>query len=89
MDSGARPHRAESRAPAPTLTLTAPEKTGSSAAAASSASSGAATVVTASGNDALSIAALILAGFAALLSLLAVWLGRPRFGEWVTREVGD
>ncbi len=66
--------------PAPTLTLTAPEKKGTSATA-SSASSGAATVVTASGNDAQSIAALILAGFAVLLSVLAVWLGRPRLGE--------
>ncbi len=67
--------------PAPTLTLSAPEKAGSSAATGSSTSSGAAAAVTASGNDALSIAALILAGFAALLSLLAVWLGRPRLGE--------
>jgi uncharacterized protein YcnI len=67
--------------PAPTLTLTASQKAGTSAAPAASPSSGAATVVTASGNDAQSIAALILAGFAVLLSLLAVWLGRPRFGE--------
>ena len=74
--------------PAPTLTLSAPEKAGSSAATGSSASSGAAAAVTASGNDALSIAALILAGFAALLSLLAVWLGRPRLGERVSDEVG-
>ena len=66
--------------PAPTLALTAPEKKGTSATA-SSASSGAATVVTASGSDAQSIAALILAGFAVLLSVLAVWLGRPRLGE--------
>jgi periplasmic copper chaperone A len=67
--------------PAPTLTLTASQKAGTSSAAASSASSGAETVVTGSGNDAESIAALILAGFAVLLSVLAVWLGRPRFGE--------
>jgi uncharacterized protein YcnI len=66
--------------PAPTLTLTASRKTGPSAAP-SSASAGAATVVAASGNDAQSIAALILAGFAVLLGLLAVWLGRPRLGE--------
>ena len=67
--------------PAPTLTLTASQKKGTSAAPASSASSGAATVATGSGNDAQSIAALILAGFAVLLGVLAVWLGRPRFGE--------
>jgi len=67
--------------PAPTLTLTAAPKAGASAAPASSASSGAATVVTGSGNDAESVAALILAGFAVLLGVLAVWLGRPRFGE--------
>ena len=67
--------------PAPTLALTAAPKAGTGAASVSSASSGTATVVTGSGNDAASIAALILAGFAVLLSLLAVWLGRPRFGE--------
>jgi len=67
--------------PAPTLTLTTAPKAGTSATPASSASSGAATVVTGSGNDAESIAALILAGFAVLLGVLAVWLGRPRFGE--------
>ena len=37
--------------------------------------------MTSSGSNALSIAALILAGFAVLLGLLAVWLGRPRLGE--------
>jgi len=67
--------------PAPVLTLTAAPKAGTSAAPASSTSSGAATVVTGSGNDALSIAALILAGFAVLFAVLAVWLGRPRLGE--------
>ena len=67
--------------PAPTLALSAAPTAGASAAPASSASSGAATVVAGPGNDAESIAALILAGFAVLLSVLAVWLGRPRFGE--------
>ena len=67
--------------PAPTLALSAAATAGTSAAPASSARSGAATVVVGSGNDAESIAALILAGFAVLLSVLAVWLGRPRFGE--------
>ena len=75
--------------PAPTLKLTASEGNGASVAPASSASSGSATVVTASGNDAQSIAALILAGFAVVLGVLAVWLGRPRFGGRVTGEVGD
>jgi len=67
--------------PAPTLALTAAPKTGTSTAPTSSTSSGAATIVNGSGNDAESIAALILAGFAVLLGVLAVWLGRPRFGE--------
>ncbi len=67
--------------PAPTLTLTAAPSAGTSATTVSGASSGAATVVNGSGSDAESIAALILAGFAVLLSVLAVWLGRPRLGE--------
>ena len=36
--------------------------------------------VESSGTNAWEIAALILAGFAVVLSLLAVWLGRPRLG---------
>ncbi len=67
--------------PAPTITLTAHGH--GSAAAASTASTGAvtATASTSSGTDAASIAALILAAFAVVLGLLAVWLGRPRFGQ--------
>jgi uncharacterized protein YcnI len=71
--------------PAPTIRLMAPGGTGAGASPASStattASAGAtATVSTSSGTNAESVAALILAGFAVLLGLLAVWLGRPRFG---------
>jgi hypothetical protein len=33
-----------------------------------------------SGSNALAVAALVLGGFAVLVALLAVWLGRPRFG---------
>jgi cobalamin biosynthesis Mg chelatase CobN len=40
-----------------------------------------ATVSTSSGTSWQSIAALILAGLAVVLSVLAVWLGRPRFGR--------
>jgi uncharacterized protein YcnI len=67
--------------PAPTITLTAPRR--GSAAATSTASTGlaTATVSTSSGTNAASIAALILAAFAVVLGLLAVWLGRPRFGQ--------
>ena len=67
--------------PAPTLALRAAPTAGTGAAPAPSAGSGAATVVAGSGNDAESIAALVLAGFAVVLSVLAVWLGRPRFGR--------
>jgi periplasmic copper chaperone A len=67
--------------PAPTITLTA--SGGSGAAATSTASTDAvpAAAPTSSGSNAQSIAALILAGFAVLLGLLAVWLSRPRLGQ--------
>jgi hypothetical protein len=43
-----------------------------------------------SGTDnALSVAALVLAGFAVLVALLAVWLGRPRFGAQSASGGGD
>jgi len=68
--------------PAPTITLTTPRGGAGAAAPPASASSGSgSSSVTSSGSNALSIAALILAGFAVLLGLLAVWLGRPRLGE--------
>jgi uncharacterized protein YcnI len=66
--------------PAPTVTLTTGGGRSSSAATTTTTSGSQAAVTTTSGNDALSVAALILAGFAVLLGLLAVWLGRPRFG---------
>ncbi len=65
--------------PAPTITLTAPGH-GTTSATTAPASAGAPSTVATSSNNALSIAALILAGFAVLLGVLAVWLGRPRFG---------
>jgi uncharacterized protein YcnI len=63
--------------PAPTITLTA--RNGAAADSPSPASSNTATVGTSSGSNALAVGALILAGFALLLALLAVWLGRPRW----------
>jgi uncharacterized protein YcnI len=74
--------------PAPTITLTTPGRGAAPAAAAppsQSQSSGAAVVPT-SGTNALDVAALVLSGFAVVLALLAVWLGRPRFGS---RTPGD
>jgi len=65
--------------PAPIITLTPPGKGPVQAAVASVNSTG-----TSAGSNtrsnAQSIAALILAGFAVLLALLAVWLSRPRLG---------
>ena len=63
--------------PAPVLTLTAagssPSDTTTTAAAAAATGTG-----SGSGSNALGIAALILAGFALVVAVLAVWLGRPR-----------
>jgi uncharacterized protein YcnI len=74
--------------PAPTITLTAAKSTAADAApqSPSNATSNAATVGTSSGSNALAVGALILGGFAVLLALLAVWLGRPRWGR---RKGGD
>ncbi|HEX4435022.1 MAG TPA: YcnI family protein [Acidimicrobiales bacterium] len=68
--------------PAPTITLTAPGGKGGAGAASSTATTvtATATVTASSGSNAWEIAALILAGLAIVLSVLAVWLGRPRFG---------
>jgi periplasmic copper chaperone A len=63
--------------PAPIITLTKGSGAASTAAVATaptSTSNGS----TSSGTNAWEIAALILAGFAIVLSVLAVWLGRPR-----------
>jgi uncharacterized protein YcnI len=66
--------------PAPVLALTAASGAHSSATTTTAASAAGTTTSTVSGgnNDAATIAALILAVCAVLLSLLAVWLGRPR-----------
>jgi uncharacterized protein YcnI len=67
--------------PAPTITLTGGGGSASSTATTAAVTATAtATSSTSSGTNAWEIAALILAGFAVLLSLLAVWLGRPRLG---------
>ncbi len=68
--------------PAPTLVLTAPGK-GSSGSAAGAATSTPAATTSAAGqssgfDNGLAVAALILAGLAIAVALLAVWLGRPR-----------
>ena len=62
------------------MTLTAPGGASTTATTAA-ATAGTTTVATTSGTSWQSIAALILAAFAVVLSLLAVWLGRPRFGR--------
>ena len=66
--------------PAPTITLTASGGASTTATTAAT-TAGTATVATTSGTSWQSTAALILAGFAVVLSVLAVWLGRPRFGR--------
>ena len=71
--------------PAPSLVLTTPRK-GSTGAAPTSPVSSPADVTTgsqapSSADNGLAIAALILAGFAALAAILAIWLGRPRLSE--------
>jgi uncharacterized protein YcnI len=68
--------------PAPTITLTSGG--GSGAATATTAPAVAAPSASGpSGSDinAISIAALILGGAAVIVALLAIWLGRPRFGQ--------
>jgi periplasmic copper chaperone A len=71
--------------PAPVVTLTATSGGSSSAAttttAAAAAGSSTATTAAGGNDNAVAIAALILAACAVLLGLLAVWLGRPRFGR--------
>jgi periplasmic copper chaperone A len=63
--------------PAPVITLT---KGGGAATTAAVAAAPVSTGSTSSGTNAWEIAALILAGLAVVLSVLAVWLGRPRLG---------
>ena len=70
--------------PAPTITLTAGK--GAVADSTPQAPSSTATAGTSSGSNALEVGALVLSGFAVLLALLAVWLGRPR---WASRPGDD
>jgi uncharacterized protein YcnI len=64
--------------PAPTIKLT--QGGSASSTATTVAVTATATASTSSGTNAWEIAALMLGGFAVVLSLLAVWLGRPRLG---------
>jgi uncharacterized protein YcnI len=67
--------------PAPILTLTAPGRGSSASSTGTTApsSAGLVTATASSGNsNALAVVSLVLAGFAVVLALLAVWLGRPR-----------
>jgi uncharacterized protein YcnI len=78
--------------PAAIVTLTAASGANGGAATTTTAAptAGAATTVAGGNDNAVSIAALILALCAVLLSLLAVWLGRPRFGRAEVRmDVDD
>jgi periplasmic copper chaperone A len=64
--------------PAPVITLTKGGGAASTTATTAAVAVAAAPTSTSSGTNAWEIAALILAGFAIVLSVLAVWLGRPR-----------
>ena len=67
--------------PAPVLILTAPGSppgSGPSAGQGGGATGGTATVTTTTGNGGLTVVSLIVSGFAVLVAILAVWLGRPR-----------
>jgi uncharacterized protein YcnI len=71
--------------PAPTLVLTAPGKGASGTAQAGGAASTSATPSSVVGqgsnfDNGLAVAAIVLAGLAIGVSVLAVWLGRPRIG---------
>jgi len=57
------------------------ESGSSTSTTAAATATGTVTTTSSSGTNAWEIAALILGGFAVVLSLLAVWLGRPRLGE--------
>jgi uncharacterized protein YcnI len=72
--------------PAPTITLTSAGDAPAGTATTAPASAAPAAASGGSGNNALAVAALILGGVAVVLALLAVWLGRPRFGG---RDEGD
>jgi len=70
--------------PAPTITLTKAGGSGADTATTAAAAAPASATVSSSGgtgSNAVEIAALIAAGFAVVIALLAVWLGRPRLGD--------
>jgi uncharacterized protein YcnI len=72
--------------PAPTLALTV---AGSSAADTTTTVTATASSSSSSGSNALEITALILACLALVVAVLAVWLGRPRFGAPDPAEGGS
>jgi uncharacterized protein YcnI len=76
--------------PAPILTLSAPGGGNSvpSTTAVPATPGVVTTTATSSSSNRLAVASLILAGFAVLLALLAVWLGRPKLIE-ASRESDD
>jgi periplasmic copper chaperone A len=71
--------------PAPSLVLTPPGRGSDGSAPAGPVSSPAAVTTgsqaPSSADNGLAIAALILAGFAVLVAILAIWLGRPRLSQ--------
>ncbi len=73
--------------PAPTIALTSGGTAGGSASGGTPSTSAPAVATGSTGNDWQFVVALILAGFAVVLALLAVWLGRPRPRE--REERGD
>jgi uncharacterized protein YcnI len=66
--------------PAPVISLTSAGKSAAPSSAASTSASGSVSSSN-TGSNAQSIAALILASFAVVLGVLAVWLARPRLDE--------
>jgi periplasmic copper chaperone A len=80
--------------PAPTLVLTAPGKgsadagsgTATTAPAGSAAPAGTTTGEVSSADNGLAVAALVLATFAVVAAILAIWLGRPRLSEVKEQE---
>jgi uncharacterized protein YcnI len=74
--------------PAPTIALTSANRSGVATATTAPAAAAPATGSSGSGSNALAVAALILGGVAVLIALLAVWLGRPRFGPRDEGECG-
>jgi uncharacterized protein YcnI len=74
--------------PAPTITLTSAAGPGDATATTAPAAAAPAAGAGGSGDNALAVAALVLGGFAVLVALLAVWLGRPRFGQRAEVEGG-